>query len=223
MGFCGLVPICINYLESEEAAGRCSHKTITEFHQYCDVLIKRTRSELLSAAQFMRKFISSHPDYKKDSIITPSISHDLTVLAVNIGLGYWNFLELHGPSVCSIMQHQAPLYTTKIKLPQMNADGNSRNTGVVIFNVAATQPPHPSSPKPQRKRSASITEREGSKRHSSVSKLVAKTPQKQYKHQHKPVTVITSAWKDKQPFTEVSKLFDLSVDQISSYVTPRYR
>jgi glutamate--cysteine ligase catalytic subunit len=42
-----------------------------ETNKYLEFLRKRARGEIPTGARFIRDFVLNHPEYKKDSIITP--------------------------------------------------------------------------------------------------------------------------------------------------------
>lgn len=46
-------------------------------NKYCTLLLKRAKGEIPSCARFIRDFVLNHPDYKKDSIVSNSITFDL--------------------------------------------------------------------------------------------------------------------------------------------------
>ena len=52
--------------------------------------------ELLTTAGWMRRFICSHPDYKKDSVVSEVITYDLIRTAREISEGYTPCPELTG-------------------------------------------------------------------------------------------------------------------------------
>nr|XP_039254542.1 glutamate--cysteine ligase catalytic subunit-like [Styela clava] len=71
--FPGFIPLIKTYLNNVEVdiATRCS---ITE---YLNLISKRASGEYLTTAQWMRDFVLSHDEYKKDSVVTDGISYDL--------------------------------------------------------------------------------------------------------------------------------------------------
>uniref|UniRef100_A0A5F8GGB7 Glutamate--cysteine ligase n=1 Tax=Monodelphis domestica TaxID=13616 RepID=A0A5F8GGB7_MONDO len=71
--FPGLIPILNSYLENMEVDvdTRCS------ILNYLKLIKKRASGELMTAARWMREFVSKHPDYKQDSVITDEINYSL--------------------------------------------------------------------------------------------------------------------------------------------------
>lgn len=71
----------------------CSRERYEMIQPYLELIRKRACGDLPTGARFMREFIRNHPDYRKDSLITPDIAKDL----VQLGRGdRWNE-ELLGP------------------------------------------------------------------------------------------------------------------------------
>lgn len=88
--------MCKSFMDSECTAGRCGEEARTKFSQYCALLAQRSSGKLMTCAQYLRNFVMSHPAYKDDSVVSPVITHDLSVLSANIGFGIWTAPELHG-------------------------------------------------------------------------------------------------------------------------------
>lgn len=42
-----------------------------------DFLLERAKGNVMTGARYQRNFVLNHPDYNKDSIITPTIAYDL--------------------------------------------------------------------------------------------------------------------------------------------------
>jgi glutamate--cysteine ligase catalytic subunit len=75
----------------------CSAERYTQISRYLNFIRKRANGELPTGASYLRKLIRSHPDYAKDSLITPSIASDIINAAKD---DYWNE-ELLGPYTSS--------------------------------------------------------------------------------------------------------------------------
>ena len=71
--FIGLIPLIQKYLESRHI----SIKTKCKIDQYLQSISERASGKTPTTAAFIRKFVSEHPDYKKDSVITDKINFDL--------------------------------------------------------------------------------------------------------------------------------------------------
>lgn len=71
--FPGLIPLVESYLDSlnVDVETRC------ELAAYLDLIRKRANGSLWTAAKWIRKFVAEHEDYKKDSVVSDRINHDL--------------------------------------------------------------------------------------------------------------------------------------------------
>ncbi|XP_034972571.2 glutamate--cysteine ligase catalytic subunit-like [Zootoca vivipara] len=71
--FPGLISILNSYLESMEVDvdTRCS------ILKYLKLIKMRASGELMTAAQWMREFVTNHPAYKHDSVITEEVNYSL--------------------------------------------------------------------------------------------------------------------------------------------------
>jgi len=71
--FIGLVPLMERYLDTVEIGvrARCSMK------EYIKLISNRASGEIPTAAQWMRRLVQSHKDYKQDSKIPQSAAYDL--------------------------------------------------------------------------------------------------------------------------------------------------
>ncbi|KAL5493226.1 hypothetical protein EMCRGX_G014373 [Ephydatia muelleri] len=91
-GFYGLVPLVRMYVDSVDmdVDTRCT------VLRYLSFISKKASGELLTTAGWMRRFICSHPDYKKDSVVSEVITYDLIRTAREISEGYTPCPELTG-------------------------------------------------------------------------------------------------------------------------------
>jgi glutamate--cysteine ligase catalytic subunit len=72
-GFPGLIPLIQNYLNSMDVDA----DTQCTLQQYLSIISRRAKGDVMTAAKWMREFVTSHPSYKKDSVITEDINYDL--------------------------------------------------------------------------------------------------------------------------------------------------
>ena len=79
----GLVPLVYAYLDYV----RCDTTTFKRLDEYLQFIVKRARGELVTPATWMRSFVTGHPRYQRDSVVTPEIAHDLLVACDEIGTG----------------------------------------------------------------------------------------------------------------------------------------
>ncbi|CAN7936991.1 unnamed protein product [Ixodes hexagonus] len=91
--FPGLIPLIRNLLNSVQEVDVATHCTL---HQYLTLIEKRASGDLMTTAHWMRKFIMSHPEYKKDSVITDGINYDLIMRMFKHQHNFWSIPELLG-------------------------------------------------------------------------------------------------------------------------------
>lgn len=71
--FPGLIPLVESYLNSMNI----DIETRCDLARYLDLIRKRARGELWTGARWIRHFVRTHPDYKKDSVVSDEIEYDL--------------------------------------------------------------------------------------------------------------------------------------------------
>lgn len=69
----GLIYLFNEYMEVQ--GWSAEHKA--ETNKYLDFLLDKARGNLPTAARWIRNFVQSHPDYKKDSVVSEKTSCDL--------------------------------------------------------------------------------------------------------------------------------------------------
>ncbi|KAL1592065.1 glutamate--cysteine ligase [Nothophoma quercina] len=79
-GFPGLIPLVESYLNSMnvDVETRCDLAT------YLDLIRKRANGTYWTAAKWIRNFVQTHADYKKDSVVSDEITYDLVKAAEQI-------------------------------------------------------------------------------------------------------------------------------------------
>eukprot|EP00923_Selenidium_pygospionis_P042682 GHVN01073714.1.p2 GENE.GHVN01073714.1~~GHVN01073714.1.p2 ORF type:complete len:858 (-),score=136.27 GHVN01073714.1:62-2635(-) len=111
--FSGLVPLAMGSLNEGysfggmKSTGGDSRKIESTLKEYIDFIRMRVSGEVTTNATFFRQLVVSHQAYKRDSVISPPISHDLCYASSAIGLGdldalkdkpFFNLVEsLYGP------------------------------------------------------------------------------------------------------------------------------
>lgn len=92
-GFPGLMGVVNAYLNSINADVAVK----TEIRKYLDLIKLRARGDLVTPAAWIRKFFTSHPDYKQDSIVSDKMQADLITAVDEIERGIRPAPELLGP------------------------------------------------------------------------------------------------------------------------------
>ena len=74
-GFPGLMGVVNAYLNSLNV----DLTTKCELRRYLDLIKLRARGDLVTPAAWIRTFITTHPAYRQDSVVSDEINHDLAV------------------------------------------------------------------------------------------------------------------------------------------------
>ncbi|CAG9782921.1 unnamed protein product [Diatraea saccharalis] len=108
--FPGLVPLIESYLSGMDvdADTHCS------VQQYLKLIQKRASGEIVTMASWMRNFVTTHPEYKKDSVVTEKINYDLLKTAHGIQTGAVAAPTLLGGSNVSKTNEDIPKAFTKM-------------------------------------------------------------------------------------------------------------
>lgn len=102
--FPGLIPLINNYLSSMDVDAD-THCTI---QQYLKFIQRRASGEILTTASWIRKFVTEHPDYKQDSVVTELINFDLLKNIKDIQSGQKYCPLLLGTSTMSKTKESVP-------------------------------------------------------------------------------------------------------------------
>lgn len=79
----GLIPLVYAYLDYIN----CDSETYNRIDLYLQFISKRAKGELSTPATWIRSFVTTHPAYKNDSVVSSEIAHDLLMKVKNIGEG----------------------------------------------------------------------------------------------------------------------------------------
>ncbi|KAI9843493.1 MAG: Zn finger-containing GTPase- Activating Protein for ARF [Thelocarpon superellum] len=82
-GFPGLIPLVQSYLNSVNV----DVETLCELERYLDLIRKRASGALWTGATWIRHFVSQHPEYKHDSVVTEGMCYDLVKAVEHITKG----------------------------------------------------------------------------------------------------------------------------------------
>ncbi|KAK5645790.1 hypothetical protein RI129_004254 [Pyrocoelia pectoralis] len=112
--FPGLIPLINNYLSGMDV-DTDTHCTI---QQYLKFIQHRASGEILTTASWLRKFVTSHPEYKQDSKVTERINYDLLSTIHKIQKGEVSCPELLGHTTTSKTKESIPtaLYKESLRL-----------------------------------------------------------------------------------------------------------
>ncbi|KAF7271477.1 glutamate--cysteine ligase [Rhynchophorus ferrugineus] len=102
--FPGLIPLINSYLNGMDVDAD-THCTI---QQYLKFIQKRASGEIHTTASFIRDFVTSHPDYKHDSVVSEIINYDLLKTLKDIQEGSRSCPELLGYSATSKTKETIP-------------------------------------------------------------------------------------------------------------------
>ncbi|XP_073945249.1 glutamate--cysteine ligase [Choristoneura fumiferana] len=108
--FPGLVPLIESYLSGMDvdADTHCS------VQQYLKLIQRRAAGEISTMASWMRDFVTTHPQYQKDSVVTEKINYDLLKTMHNIQMGKQSAPTLLGSSNVSKTNEDIPKAFTKM-------------------------------------------------------------------------------------------------------------
>lgn len=90
--FPGLLPLVYAYLDFV----KCDEETFQHIDQYLKFVSLRATGSLMTTATWIREFVTNHPDYKHDSVVSESIAYDLMIACKEIGEGERSCPELLG-------------------------------------------------------------------------------------------------------------------------------
>lgn len=90
--FPGLVPMIYAYLEHIN----CDALSYQRIDMYLTLIVERALGKTMTNAAWMRDFVRRHPDYKQDSVVGPTIAHDLMKACNDIGTAALQPKELFG-------------------------------------------------------------------------------------------------------------------------------
>eukprot|EP00050_Salpingoeca_kvevrii_P011264 m.13992 g.13992 ORF g.13992 m.13992 type:complete len:653 (-) comp3341_c0_seq1:2547-4505(-) len=103
--FVGLVPLIKIYVRNINP----DLKTRSVIHRYLNFISERASGKAKTGARWMRDFVTSHPAYKHDSVVSEEINFDLLAAAAKIGEGTMHCPDLIGScSSCSAPTSRAP-------------------------------------------------------------------------------------------------------------------
>lgn len=94
--FPGLLPLVQDYLRNIEV----ETDTMCTLSRYWLYLQKKANGQRITNARFIRNFVTQHPSYKKDSLVTEEITYDL--------LSTLNRIENGDIPLCDALKSSSP-------------------------------------------------------------------------------------------------------------------
>ena len=102
-GFPGLIPLVRTYLDMIQ----CDAATLQTVNSYLQLLELRATGQLLTAASWLRKYVSIHPAYQHDSQLTQAVVVDMMRAVVQIQSGECEVVQLLGKMKAQGGSHEA--------------------------------------------------------------------------------------------------------------------
>lgn len=126
--FPGLIPLISAYLDIIQV----DSETRGVVDDYIDLIVRRAKGELLTPATWIRRFISKHPAYKHDSVVSDVVSKDLVEEITKIAHGEKPCPELLGNHlICKLNEDEAiGRAELRLKLPGKALRGSSFHNDV---------------------------------------------------------------------------------------------
>ena len=112
--FPGLLPLIFAYLDTIP----CDEDDT--LRQYMEFISKRASGELLTPAAWMRQFLTSHPSYQQDSVVTEDMAYDLCQACHEIGTGKRHEPSLLGDVKIELINPQVGTYDVKLNSTRVN-------------------------------------------------------------------------------------------------------
>lgn len=122
LGFPGLIPLIRGYISSRQDI---DDKTRDSLFRYVDYVGDKASGKLVTTATWIRQFVTSHPDYKKDSLVSPKMNYDLMCLVQKIGEEDEAALKQLEPCVGSYWVESRGKVNGVDGLPRLNGDAGS--------------------------------------------------------------------------------------------------
>mmetsp|Transcript_23206 Transcript_23206/g.53705 ORF Transcript_23206/g.53705 Transcript_23206/m.53705 type:complete len:719 (+) Transcript_23206:73-2229(+) len=116
--FPGLLPLCGAYVDSI----RFDAATRGEVHKYMKLLALRASGQLQTNAQWQRELVTTHDDYRFDSVVSPAIAHDLALAVHEVGIGKRACKEVLGEVIIDPI---LPVDAWDIKLESSRMEGST--------------------------------------------------------------------------------------------------
>uniref|UniRef100_A0A8D8RA44 Glutamate--cysteine ligase n=1 Tax=Cacopsylla melanoneura TaxID=428564 RepID=A0A8D8RA44_9HEMI len=131
--FPGLAPLVSRYLTSMDV-DTDTHCTI---QQYLNLIQKRASGEILTTASWIRNFVTSHPSYKKDSVVTEDMTYDLLLKSHHIQTGRTPCPALLGKCLIQKSKTRERIPLGKSFREEFESDSISLIIYSIVFSIRA--------------------------------------------------------------------------------------
>lgn len=88
----GIYPLINEYM----AKRQYNKEDVEQANMYMQFILERAKGEVQTGAHYIRNFVLNHPEYKKDSIVSPAIAFDLLSNIVNMNSSVEDRAQLLG-------------------------------------------------------------------------------------------------------------------------------
>jgi len=119
--FPGLLPMIQAYLDTIGL----DLEVRKQVDSYLCFIHGRASGEILTTAQWMRNFVTKHPDYKKDSVVTSTIAYDLVKECQQIAEGLKACPELLGNNIVAPLPSKNQLYNKPLETASLRGHGHA--------------------------------------------------------------------------------------------------
>lgn len=92
-GYIGVITFVKKYVETMNL----EENILSVINKYINFISKRASGEYITPATWMRSFVTSHPEYKNDSVVTHSINYDLLEACNQLATGKLEIPEMLPP------------------------------------------------------------------------------------------------------------------------------
>jgi len=114
--FPGLFPLIHAYLDIMQTDA----ETVKLVNRYIDFIVARATGSLPTPAAYIREFVTSHPDYKKDSVVSEKIGADLVHHCEKISNGIIQEPKLLGENVTTPLVEKVDIEAAQEAAPPIN-------------------------------------------------------------------------------------------------------
>lgn len=134
--FPGLIPLVHAYLDYINT----DPETRKRLNEYLHFISRRAKGESTTAATWMRNFVSNHPAYTHDSIISPEVAHDLLMACKQVGEGVLPCPDILGDIVIDRVRPQDA--AGQVLEGRLNSEERRKLMKRLVKRAKKTKPDH---------------------------------------------------------------------------------